>query len=127
MRELNKVIKRTRYTLPINNDVLHPNKGYEFLTALDISMQYYTFELDEESKKLCMIATPFEQYCDNRVPMGLKISPGYTQARMEEVLRGINNIDYYISTSWEQHLSLLDKVVKRFEENGFTVHPLKCE
>ena len=86
MRELNKVIKRTQYTLPTINDVLRKCRGYEFLTKLDISMQYYTFELDEESRKLCLIVTPFGAYSYNRVVMGLKISHGGAQARMEEVL-----------------------------------------
>ena len=118
MRKLNKVIKRTQYNLPIITDVLRKRKGFEFLTKLDISMQYYTFELDEESRKLCTIVTPFGPFCYNRVPMGLKNSPGYAQAWMEEVLRGIQDTECYIdnigifSTSWKYHLATVDKVLR---------------
>ena len=96
-------------------------------------MQYYTFELEKQSQKLCTIVTPFGPYCYNRVPMVLVNSPGYAQARMEEVLQGMESVEVYIddiaifSNSWNSHIVVLKEVLKRLEDNGFTVNPLKCE
>ncbi len=90
-------------------------------------MQYYTFALDEESKDLTTIVTPFGKYCYNVLPMGLKCSPNFVQETMENILRN-DDAEVYIddigafSSNWEHHLQLLCIILTKLQENSFTVN-----
>ena len=114
-------------------DILCKQVRYDFFTKLDISMQFYSFQLDDKSQDLCIICTPFGMYKYARVPMGLKCFPDFAQAAMGNVLRGIEDADVYIdnvgvfSSDWDNHIRLIDNILRQLQENGSTINPLKCE
>ena len=61
-RGLNKYLRWKVYPLPRIGNILAKRTGYQYLPKINISMQYYSFELDEESHNLCTIVTPFGLY-----------------------------------------------------------------
>jgi len=135
-RELNKFIKRKPYLLPNIIDVFHRRTGYAFVTVLDLTLCYYTYELDEDSSWLCVLVTPFGKYRRKRLPMGLSQSPDWAQAAIEDALSetGLLSecVEAYIddvvvfSNSWEEHIDHLQKVLACLERNGYKINPAKC-
>ena len=81
-RQLNKVMRHKQYPLPIITDDLRKCSGHKCFTKLDVSMQYYTFELDNKSQDSCIIITPFGKQKYLRLPMGLNCSPDSALASM---------------------------------------------
>ena len=65
--------------------------------------------------------------------MGLRNSPALAQACMEEVLCDILEVNVYIddirifTDSWERHIEVVDEVMRKLEERGFTINPLESK
>ena len=60
-------------------------------------MQYYTFELNEESKDLCIIAMPFGLYHYEVLPMGVKQATNISQEVMKDVLQNTEAVKAYLN------------------------------
>ncbi len=65
--------------------------------------------------------------------MELKCSPDFAQETMENIFRDVKDAEVYIddigafSNSWEHHVKLLQTVLVKLQDNGFTVKLLKCD
>jgi len=119
-RALNRAIYHQVYPIPLISDVIRCCQGYKFLTKNNLSMQFYTFQLDEESRAYTTIATPFGLYRYKHLPMGVCESPDIAQKFMETVLASLlDEIEVYLddlaafSNSWEEHCVLLCKLSKK--------------
>lgn len=132
LRALNKCLKRRIYPLPRIEDIVARRSKYKYFTKIDLTSFYYTLELDDESKELATIITPFGKFAYQRMAMGLKTAPDEAQALIEHILDGLE-VEVYIddvgifSNTYEEHLEKIRQVLQRLEENGCKVNPLKCE
>ncbi|KAL7480885.1 hypothetical protein ACHAW6_011363 [Cyclotella cf. meneghiniana] len=125
---INKFKICKQYPMPIIIVLFCKCSGYKFFTKLDISMQYYSFELDEFSQNLCIIITPFGKYKFLMPPMGLKCSPDIAQSIMESIFARIDDADIYFddfgvfSQTWNHHIEMLGNILHGLHENGFAIN-----
>jgi hypothetical protein len=84
-------------------------------------MQYYTFELRNAAKELCVIITSFGKYNYNRIPIRVKQSPGFAQEIMEDMFKDMEDVEVYIDDigiwahSWEHHQIVVVEVLRQLE------------
>lgn len=132
-RGLNKCLKRRAYPIPRIQDMLQDIQGYEWLTKLDVSMQFYTFELDDDSKELTTFATPFGLFRYTRCPMGITVAPDLAQEAMDQLTLDLQDVCTYFDDSlihswdWDTHLSTLETVMSRLASKGFSLNIDKCQ
>jgi hypothetical protein len=69
-------------------------------------MHYYTFELDEESSKMCVIVTPFGRFYRTQLAMGLKPSADWAQTMMHEIFDDImHELEVYFDGILTSHMA----------------------
>lgn len=132
-RKLNTVLEDSQFPLPMIKEVLTRRQGFNYVTCLDLTSQFYHFELTNKAKEYCTITTPFGLYRYNRLPMGVKNSPAFAQSVMVHVLQHFENVEVFIDDiavfttgTFEDHCNKLAAVLKVLMDNGFSIKPKKC-
>ena len=123
VRQVNQRVVRHPYPIPKLSDLFHRIDGFNYMSALDLSLGFYHVELSERSKEICTTIFPWGKYQYERLPMGLSVSPDIFQHKMDELLGDLPYVLIYIDDiliftkgNVHDHLQHLDTVLGRMAE-----------
>jgi hypothetical protein len=91
-KQLNAVVKRERYHLPVMDDLLPELAEAKVFSTVDLRAGYWHCILDEESSFLTTFAMPYGRYRWRRLPFGLPVSSEIFQKRVHQVLDRLDGI-----------------------------------
>lgn len=132
-RSLNQYIKRELYPIPTLDCLFNELSGAKFFTLLDASQAFLQIPLEEDSSKLCTIATCWGRYRYLRLPYGISSAPEIFQRFISETLEGISGVIAYFDDvlvfgkTIEEHNLNLDNVLTKIEQSGLTLNLQKSK
>lgn len=135
-RKLNEAIVDEKFYMPSIAEVMsNLNSKNKIFSTIDLGSGFHQINLDEESRKFTAFSTPSGTYEFNRLPQGLKTSPGFFQRLMCHILAGHlgKDIQIYIddiiimSPDIDSHLKSLEKILQKLKEAGLKIKLSKCK
>ena len=122
---------RKSYRLPKISTVLQELEGLQYATAFDLNMGYYTLCLDLKTSGMCTIIFAWGKFSYCRLPMGASNAPDVFQAKMNSLFNDLEYVRAYIydllilsSSTFEDHLDKLGKVLQRLQDKGSRINSL---
>lgn len=135
-RKLNELTKHDSYPLPRIDSILSSLSGAKFISSIDLRKSFWQIPLEIRSKEKPAFSIPGRGLFQFTVtPFGLRNS-AQTQQRLVDKLFGPKfegKIFVYlddiiiISDNFEEHVSLLKKVLNRLREANLTINLEKCQ
>ena len=132
-KDLNTATKRPHYPTPTLEEITHKLAGAVLFSKLDARHGYWSVQIDDESKRLTTVNSPFGRFCFRRLPFGLNLSQDVFQERMDCILEKCpgtisiaDDVSVFGGTEAEhdEHLHNLMKVAR---QHGLVFNIGKCE
>jgi hypothetical protein len=108
-------------------------EGFQYATALDLNMGYYTIQLSPGTKDMTTIVTEFGKFRYNVLPMGMCVSGDIFQAKVNELLGDIEGVKAYIDDilvlnkgTFKDHVEQLRVCFSRIQKAGLKINAKKC-
>ena len=93
---LNHKLVRKTHPLPRIGENMQKPEGFQYSTALDLNMGYYTIRIYSASQDMTIIVTAFGKFRYNCIPMGMGPSGDILQDIVDKLLDDIEDAKTYI-------------------------------
>ncbi|XP_069993534.1 uncharacterized protein [Penaeus vannamei] len=100
---------------------------------MTVKPSFFQIPLHPESREVTAFTSPAGLYQFRVLPFGLSNSPAVFNRVMRQVLQGVKGVEAFIddilvhSSTFEEHLKILEEVFQRLQCANMTVNPSKCE
>jgi len=134
-RYLNKWTIKNNYSLPLISDILENIRTKRVFMKIDLRWRYNNVRIKEKDEWKVAFTTPERSFKPTVMFFRLTNSPATFQTMMNKLLRDFINTgkvaafidDVIIGTETEEgHDKIVEKVIRRLEENNLYVKLEKC-
>ena len=132
-RLLNSITKSDNYPLPLLRSFQSQIKGSKVFSKLDLKSAFHHLPIHpDDVDKTCVLSPWGGAFVYKRLAFGLSNGPSSWQKYIDSVLSGIDGIFTYLddilvcSEDVERHLSTLQKIFDRLQQNELTLALDKC-
>lgn len=134
-RELNKLLVPEAQPFPRIEDIVVATRNCKWYSSFDINSAFWSVPIRTKDRYKTAFVTQTGHYQWTRLPFGLKIAPGIFQRVLSSAIRRHNLQDFctnYIddilvfSTSFEEHLNHIEKLLQAIKVEGFKLKLSKC-
>ena len=133
-RQLNAITRRDAYPVPDTHSCFDALAGSKWFTVLDQRVGYHQIHVQEEDKDKTAFITRRGMFRFEKMPFGLTNAVASFQRLMDLLMSDLNleicltYLDDLIlfSSTLEEHLERLEKVLKRLQDANLKLKPSKC-
>jgi hypothetical protein len=134
-RKLNAKTIGDAYPLPRIQESFDALVGAQYFSTLDLASGYYQIAIAPEDRHKTAFATPMGLFEYTRMPMGLMSAPATFQRLMQTTMSEfmfsfllvyLDDLLVY-STTFEEHLEHLDRLLGRIVQTGLKLKMKKCQ
>lgn len=130
-QKLNNSLKRCPHKIPTVEELSLVFANAKIFSKLEGKAGYWSVHLDQESQLWTTFHTPFDRYCWKRLPFGLCVSQDIFQAKMDQILEGLQVVvsiadDIAVWGENEEHERSLTNLMEHTTKAGLVFNSNKC-